>query len=251
MTPTITGLAACFATMIAPMLLSGTGGDLAKAYAAVQEALMGAAHIDEVMPTAQSLILTIGAIDNMNQSMPESVSLPLKLRLRANANALSRSARVLTNDREAMRAQRLRREQATTIDALHAATEAQYAARAAAPPSQPAAAPAAPPQPTKPQTTPAASQPRQTPQQPAPQHPTRFGPTPQEWAAAMLEEAADTEECAKTLSPAARSLALGKVAALRQAAAELQAGKVFNKADLLGATAMPAAVPARSSRPAP
>jgi hypothetical protein len=194
----LTGLRACLAVLLTPLLLAGTAGDAAQAREAAAEALSGTP--DDAVPAAQALALTIASIDSLRLSMQPELPLPLTLRLRASGNALARTAIVTTG-------------QGT-----------KPAAPSAAPKSASASAP-------NPAPAPGSTSPASTP-------PAAPVTSPATWAAAMIEEATLRQNDPSAATPAQRTINEATIQVLHQVAAELMLGQTQSRAALLSGTAI-------------
>jgi hypothetical protein len=80
--------------LLAPLLMSGTVTDPARAHRAAEQAIAQyqAGTQGELLTISQIVAFALTAIDNLRLSMPDDVSLTMKLRLRGNANALNRAS---------------------------------------------------------------------------------------------------------------------------------------------------------------
>jgi hypothetical protein len=81
-------------TLLAPMFLGATGGDIGMARMAAEETVRAYCARDhaDLIAVAQIIAFGLAALGSLSLSMADDISLSMTLRLRSNANALSRSS---------------------------------------------------------------------------------------------------------------------------------------------------------------
>src|ERR1700722_13434922 len=81
-------------TLLAPMFLTASGGDIGFASMAVLEAVNSyrVRTLGDLIAVAQVVAYGLAALGSLSLSMDDGIALPMILRLRGNANACTRSA---------------------------------------------------------------------------------------------------------------------------------------------------------------
>ncbi len=105
-------------TLLAPMFLSVSGGDIGFARLAALDTVTSyrSRHSADLIAIAQIVAFGLAALGSLSLSMEDNLSLSMTLRLRGNANALNRSAEqnrraMQANRAEAAAAERMRNEE--------------------------------------------------------------------------------------------------------------------------------------------
>jgi hypothetical protein len=195
-------------TLLAPMFLWTTGGDVAFARLAAMETLEAyhATGPRSLITATKIIAFELAALWSLSQSMSDDISLSMTLRLRGNANSMDRAAarnrQTLDQDRRIAEAPDLPNEaglEQAMADAQRMVQEANTRIRAAQPPSAPIA----------PATNPA----------PMPEDQHRAA-----WAGAMAQVAGEMTADMGNLSPKEREAEMMLVEALTQTAAALVSG---------------------------
>ncbi len=81
-------------SLLAPMFLTSSSGDIAYARMAAIETISAyrASNLASLIAVAQIVAFGLAALGSLSLSLADDVSIPMALRLRGNANALNRSA---------------------------------------------------------------------------------------------------------------------------------------------------------------
>jgi hypothetical protein len=118
-------LMALIVTLLAPMFLGVTAGDIALARVAAKktiDAYQARGHAD-LIAVAQVIAYGLAALGSLSLSMDDGISLSMALRLRGNANALDRAAE---RNRRAIRENHPGDHASSTPEALPRLVDAQY-----------------------------------------------------------------------------------------------------------------------------
>jgi hypothetical protein len=215
-------LMALIVTLLAPMFLGVTAGDIALARVAAREtinAYQARSHAD-LIAIAQIIAYGLAALGSLSLSMDDGISLAMALRLRGNANALDRSAE---RNRRAIRENRPGDHASATPEAPLGPVDPQYKADVLARLEDAkrcvAAAQARLQSPEPPTAIPTA-----IPTPPVPM----FDDTQRQaaWASAMIDKANEVTASLVHLPPSARKEASRRAALLSGCANDLLSGKV-------------------------
>jgi hypothetical protein len=195
-------LVSLIVTLLAPMFLGVTAGDVALARLAAMQTINDyrAQNHADLIAVAQIIACGLAALGSLSLSMADEISLSMTLRLRGNAVALNRSAeqnrRALANSHGPTPYQpALEPEAPITVPEYDIPSEAELFLTATAPPEQP----------------------------PAPSTPTEKR-LQQMWAIAMVNEASELTASIPTLPPEEQKNASIRAAALGSTANHLLYG---------------------------